>query len=200
MKAFLKFATLMGICLLIFGCPKIDPVGDTVAPELNILVRQPNNSGPAKIIASSDTDKELSALGCPSSTLLAGQFPNSYFTNLPRTVGLTVISRDEGGVRNMYIELQGSVNLQDVTNVTTVNDPGADIITTQLNPVQVGINITFSNLRTAQIVTLDVAAEDEGLIVLAESADFNAHSTSLPQGQSGGDDHGGQILNITNCQ
>ena len=90
--------------------------------------------------------------------------------------------------------------MEDVTLVNAINNPGADIDINQVNSTTVNINVTFSNLRNAQIVTFDVATNAEALIVLAEASDFNAHTTSLPEGQSGGTDHGGQIIDIAQCQ
>lgn len=186
------------VLLLLNSCVSINPVNDTVDPDLSILLRLPN-ANPAIILANTDTSRPLTKLGCPQGTFWVGQNTNSYFLDLPQTVGLTVFSQDKGAVRDMVVTLSGSVALSDVTNVSAVNDPDADIEIVALNPAEVQINVIFKNLRTGQILTFDVATNDEALIIEAETSDFNNNRSSLPQGPGGGSDHGGQIIDIAVC-
>ena len=196
MKNLLIFS--IATILSFVGCVSIQPVGDTTAPEIMIQLR--NSDSGAILLASSDADTPTPSLGCPIGTFSQGQNTNSYFTDLPRNVSLIVTSIDQGGVRALSIVLSGKVVLQDVTGVEAVNDPEADIDITQINPAEVKIDVDFSNLRTAQILAFRVAADEKGLIIRAETSDFANLSTALPEGQTGGTDHGGQIFDIAHCQ
>ena len=198
MKTFLSF--LVVAIFLFTGCTNIDPINDTIAPEILIYVH-PAESGSAKLIASSNTSLETPSNGCPGGTLLQGQNPNSFFMELPESVKVNVVSNDKGGVNTLSVLLSGNVSLQDVTNIQAINDPSADITTTPINGATVKIDVDFNNLRTAQILSFVVAAdEQEGLIIKAESTDYNSHSTSLPRGNTGGTDHGGQIFDMSLCR
>lgn len=194
-----SLVVLTSILIGLSSCVTVNPVNDTVNPDLSIYLKQ---SGPAILIANSDPARQPTALGCPIGTFYAGQNTNSYFLDLPQTVGINVVSSDKGAVRDMSIQLSGSVVLAegDVSGVTAINDPDAEIEVTQINPAEVEINVVFKNLRTAQIVTFEVATNNEGLIVRAESSDFSNNRISLPFGNSGGTDHGGQIIDIGVCE
>lgn len=198
MKSFLSCLILA--IFLFTGCTNIDPIDDTTPPELMIYVH-PAESGSAKLIASSDPNMQTPSNGCPGGTLLQGQNPNSFFMELPESVKVNVVSNDKGGVNTLSVLLIGAVRLQDVSNIQALNDPSADITTTPIDAAQLKIDVDFNNLRTAQILSFVVEADkQEGLIIKAETSDYNSHTTSLPRGATGGDDHGGQIYDMSLCR
>lgn len=198
MKKSISFSlALTIIALLLQNCVSVRPENDTKAPRLSIWLNQASPG--LTMLANSDPNQQPTALGCPAGTFWVGNNTNTYFLDLPQTVSLTIISNDKGAVRDLSIVLSGSVVLSDVNNVEAINDPGAEIEFTQLNPAEVQVDVSFQNLRTGQILILDVATNDEGLIVTAETSDFSNNRTSLPQGNTGGTDHGGQIIDIAIC-
>ena len=196
MKTVILFPLVLAFILI--GCRTINTSSDTTDPELYIYHIDEN--GGNDLISSTDPNAGIVALGCPG-PIAPWQFnPSAFITDIENgTVSLNVTSSDQGAVRNLNLFLS-PIQISDVSNLTVFNmAPETQIVFTQNGPLEVKIEITFANLRTAQIVTFDVTGLEQSniLTIGAESSDFNSHVGSIPS-PADGIIHA-QIIDISAC-
>ena len=188
---------LFVIILIAISCRSIDNISDNSAPEI-FIYHLPNGGG-NDLIASTNPSSNLAAVGCPIGTSSYQLYETAFVTEIQNgTVSLNVTSSDSGGVRNLKVILS-PINVNEVTNVQVwTSNQQHDIEIVQSAPLEVKIDVTFVNLRTAQILTFDVSGLESVLTVKAESSDFNNHTGLIPD-QSNGIQQG-QIADVSVCE